>query len=205
MVFLLAINYFVSYLWAPSEEVQNAFILASIVFYLLVLQFFRSPNRKITTHPNLVLAPADGKVVVIEHTDETEYFNDQRIQVSIFMSPLNVHNNRAPVAGIVKLFRYHPGKYRVAWHPKASQENERTTMVLGMANGLDILVRQIAGAMARRIKWYVEEGEQVRQGQEYGFINFGSRVDVFLPTTANILVDQNDKAIGGKTVIAELI
>lgn len=205
MVILMIINFSIGYFWIPSEEVQNIFILASIAFYLLVLQFFRIPNREITSHPNLVLAPADGKVVVIEHTTETEYFNDERIQISIFMSPLNVHNNRTPVSGLVKFFKYHPGKYMVAWHPKASTENERTTMVVEMASGLEILVRQIAGAMARRIKWYVEEGNQVQQGNEYGFIKFGSRVDVFLPTTAKILVDQDTKTVGGKTVLAELV
>ena len=204
VVILVTINFCVGYFWTPSEEVINAVILVSIAFYIIVLQFFRIPNRKIVLHPNLVLAPADGKVVVIEKTTETEYFQDERIQLSIFMSPLNVHNNRLPVSGLVKMFKYHPGKYRVAWHPKASTENERTSMVVAMENGVDVLVRQIAGALARRIKWYVQEGQPVRQGDEYGFIKFGSRVDVFLPTSAKILIDIDAKTVGGKTILAEL-
>ena len=204
MVILVTINFCVGYFWTPSEDIQNVVILVSIGFYILILQFFRIPNRQINLHPNLVLAPADGKVVVIEKTTEPEYFADERIQLSIFMSPLNVHNNRVPVSGRVKMFKYHPGKYMVAWHPKASTENERTSMVIEMSTGLDILVRQIAGAMARRIKWYVNEGQPVQQGDEYGFIKFGSRVDVFLPTNANILVDKNAKTVGGKTILAEL-
>ncbi|RLD24891.1 MAG: phosphatidylserine decarboxylase family protein [Bacteroidetes bacterium] len=204
LVILVAINMAIIYLWPTMVVVQNLTIIGSIIFYLLILQFFRNPKIEITEDANLVLAPADGKVVVIEKTLESEHFNDERIQISIFMSPLNVHINRSPVAGIVKYFKYHPGKYLVAWHPKSSTENERTTMVLTMANGVELLVRQIAGAMARRIKWYVNEDHTLSQGQEFGFIKFGSRVDVFLPTNANILVSMGTKTKGGRTVLAEL-
>lgn len=201
---LVATNVAIMYIWPEDYMLQNICMLVSIGFYLLIFQFFRIPNIVINQNANQVLAPADGKVVVVEKTTENEHFNDERIQISIFMSPLNVHNNRAPVAGSVKFFKYHPGKYLVAWHPKSSEENERTTMVMTMANGVDILVRQIAGAMARRIKWYVKEGNILAQGQEFGFIKFGSRVDVFLPTDANVIVAPGTKTKGGRTVLAEL-
>jgi phosphatidylserine decarboxylase len=151
-----------------------------------------------------VYAPADGKVVVIEKTQELEYFDEPRLQVSIFMSPLNVHVNRNPVSGVIKMFKYHAGKYLVAWHPKSSTDNERTTMVVETASGIDILVRQIAGAVARRIKYYVNEGDSVTQGEEFGFIRFGSRVDLFLPLESKILVKVGQKTTGGKTIIANL-
>jgi phosphatidylserine decarboxylase len=203
LVILVAINVAINYYWPTMIILQNLTILGSIIIYLLILQFFRNPNIVINEDANLVLAPADGKVVVVENTTESEHFNDERIQVSIFMSPVNVHINRTPVAGRVKYFKYHPGKYLVAWHPKSSTENERTSMVLTMANGVDILVRQIAGAMARRIKWYVKEGQPLTQGQEFGFIKFGSRVDVFLPTNTKILVSTGTKTKAGRTVLAE--
>jgi phosphatidylserine decarboxylase len=203
MVILVAINAAIIYYWPTMIILQNITILSSIIFYLLILQFFRNPKVTVNENAQFVLAPADGKVVVVEKTTESEYFNDQRIQISIFMSPVNVHINRTPVAGIVKYFKYHPGKYLVAWHPKSSTENERTSMVLSMTNGVDILVRQIAGAMARRINWYVKEGQPLTQGQEFGFIKFGSRVDVFLPMSANILVATGTKTKAGRTVLAE--
>lgn len=178
--------------------------IVSIGFYLFILQFFRNPQRVISAEDHQVLAPADGKVVVIEKTTETEYFKDERIQVSIFMSPLNVHVCRSPLAGAVKFFKYHAGKYLVAWHPKSSTDNERTTMVVQTASGQEILVRQIAGAVARRIKWYVDENSTLAQGQEYGFIKFGSRLDIFLPLDADIKTQIDDKPRGGQTVIAEL-
>jgi phosphatidylserine decarboxylase len=156
-------------------------------------------------HTRHVIAPADGKVVVIEETEETEYFNDRRRQVSIFMSPVNVHVNRNPVEGVVKYFKYHAGKYLVAWHPKSSTENERTTIVIQTPGKLEIMMRQIAGALAKRIVWYVKEGQPVAQGEEFGFIKFGSRVDVFLPLEAKVLVNIGDKTVGGVTVIAELL
>ena len=204
LVILVAINVGLTYFWPTMIMVQNIAILGSIILYLLILQFFRNPKIEVNENAQYVLAPADGKVVVVETTTESEYLKDERIQISIFMSPVNVHINRTPVAGKVKYFKYHPGKYLVAWHPKSSTENERTSMVLSMANGVDILVRQIAGAMARRIKWYVKEGNSLSQGQEFGFIKFGSRVDVFLPTNARVLVSTGTKTKAGRTVLAEL-
>src|SRR5690606_21936 len=170
----------------------------------IFLQFFRSPKIITAYNEKHILAPADGKVVVIEETLETEYFNDMRKQVSIFMSPVNVHVNRNPASGVIKYFKYHAGKYLVAWHPKSSTENERTTFVIGLQNGVDILVRQIAGALARRIKWYIQEKDSVVQGEEFGFIKFGSRVDLFLPLDAIVKVNIGDKTKAGRTVIAQL-
>ena len=177
----------------------------SLLLFIFFLQFFRNPKRKVEFNEKRVLAPADGKVVVIEQTSEAEYFKGQdRIQVSIFMSPLNVHVNRNPVTGLIKYFKYHKGKYLVAWHPKSSTENERTTIVYELHKGVEILMRQIAGAAARRIKWYVEENQSVIQGHEFGFIKFGSRVDVFLPLGTEIKVKKGQKTKGGITVIGEL-
>lgn len=193
------------YYFAPDQTLlRQVIVVISIVVYLLVLQFFRNPRRRTPENERTVIAPADGKVVVIEETVETEYFNGPRRQISIFMSPVNVHVNRNPVAGIVKFFRYHPGKYLVAWHPKSSTANERTTVVIQTPSGVEILFRQIAGAMARRIRWYVQEGQQVTQGSEMGFIKFGSRVDVYVPLDAKVLVELNQKTVGGVTVLAEL-
>jgi phosphatidylserine decarboxylase len=171
---------------------------------LIILQFFRSPIFEIKKNDKQVLAPADGKVVVIEEADETEYLKSRRKQISIFMSPVNVHVNRMPVAGTVSYFKYHPGKYLVAWHPKSSTENERTTVVAKMKTGQEILFRQVAGALARRIKWYVKEGQPLEQGDEFGFIKFGSRVDIFLPLDAKVNVAIGEVTKGGRTVIAEL-
>ncbi len=188
-----------------SIELKRSIAISSTIFYLLILQFFRNPRIAISHDETQVLAPADGKVVVIEEVSEHEYFNGERkIQISIFMSPLNVHINRTPVSGIVKYFKYHAGQYLVAWHPKSSTDNERTTVVVEMHNGLEVMVRQIAGAMARRIKWYIEEGDAVRQGEEFGFIKFGSRVDVYLPPGSVVLASVGDKTKAGKTVLAEL-
>ena len=178
--------------------------LITLALLLFLISFFRIPNRTLTIEENSIIAPADGKVVVIEETIEDEYFKGPRRQVSIFMSPINVHVNRNPLSGVVKFFKYHPGKYLVAWHPKSSTENERTTVVVQHANGTEVLFRQIAGALARRICWYVKEGDAVTQGEEFGFIKFGSRVDIFLPLDAKILVNIGDKPVSGETVIAEL-
>lgn len=180
-------------------------VALGIVFFLIILQFFRVPVRKTNQNPKHIIAPADGKVVVIEEVVETEYFKTPRRQISIFMSPINVHINFNPLSGIVSYFKYHPGKYLVAWDPKSSTDNERTTLVVKHQNGTEVLFRQIAGALARRICWYVKEGDTVEQGKEFGFIKFGSRVDVFLPLDAKILVNLNDKPVGGETVIAELM
>lgn len=179
-------------------------IPASILIFLAVLQFFRNPKREIKiSNDKIVYAPADGKVVTIETCEEPEYFGDKRLMISIFMSPTNVHVNRNPISGRVNYFKYHPGKYLVAWHPKSSTENERTTVVIG--NGQDeILLRQIAGALAKRIKTYLHVGDQVKQGSDMGFIKFGSRVDVFLPLDAKIEVSLGQKVKGNQTVIARL-
>ena len=180
--------------------------LIQIVFFLLwfwVLWFFRIPVRKFTEGGDLVIAPADGKVVVIEETQENEYFKDKRLQVSIFMSPLNVHVNRSPISGKVDYVKYHPGKYLVAWHPKSSTENERTTVVVSN-NNVTLLMRQIAGAMARRIKYYVKGGETIGQNAEFGFIRFGSRVDVFFPVGTKIEVKIGEAVKGGQTVLAKI-
>jgi phosphatidylserine decarboxylase len=169
---------------------------------LLLLNFFRIPDKELVQDENLIVAPCDGKVVVIEEVFEGEYLKENRRQISIFMSPLNVHNNLNSVAGLVTYFRYHPGKYLVAWHPKSSTENERTSYAIRHSSGREILQRQIAGALARRICWYVKPGDAVKQGAEYGFIKFGSRVDVFVPCDAEILVQLNQKTTGGETILA---
>ncbi|MFD2554057.1 phosphatidylserine decarboxylase family protein [Sphingobacterium tabacisoli] len=201
VLFIFIINAVANY-YDANLIIKWFLYLVSAFLFVTIVQFFRSPIKKIQTDENVVLCPADGKVVVIEETEETEYFNDRRIQVSIFMSPINVHVNRNPVSGIVSFFKYHPGKFLVAWHPKSSTENERTTVVVKKANGVEVLFRQIAGALARRIVWYVKENQAVQQGEEFGFIKFGSRVDLFLPLGTKIDVAIGDKVVGGKTVIA---
>lgn len=173
------------------------------LIFVWILRFFRSPKRILTPDDNLIICSADGKVVAIEEVDEPEYFGDKRIQVSVFMSPNNVHINWSPISGIVKYMKYHPGKYLVAWHPKSSTENERTTIVIENENGRQVLVRQIAGAMARRIVCYAREGNAVRQGDELGFIKFGSRVDLFLPMESKVKVKLGQLVTGKSTVIAE--
>lgn len=204
LVALFGLNWLVFSYYPQSALIQNSAILVSVIFYLMILQFFRNPIFAITQNTKHVLAPADGKVVVIEETEETEYFKSRRKQISIFMSPVNVHVNRAPVSGVISFFKYHPGKYLVAWHPKSSTENERTTIAVKMKNGAEIVFRQIAGALARRIKWYIKEGQSIEQGQEFGFIKFGSRVDIFLPLDAKVTVKIGDITKGGRTIIAEL-
>ena len=203
LIILFVLNWGIAKLYPASIILQDFVIGGSVIFYLIILQFFRSPIFDVSKNENQVLAPAEGKVVVIEETEETEYFKEKRIQISIFMSPVNVHVNRMPVAGVISFCKYHAGKYLVAWHPKSSTENERTTLVVKMKDGVEVLFRQIAGALARRIKWYVKEGQQLEQGEEFGFIKFGSRVDVFLPLSAKIKVSIGDKTYGGKTVLAE--
>ncbi|MDA6072110.1 phosphatidylserine decarboxylase family protein [Flavobacterium sp. AC] len=176
--------------------------IAGVLVLIIILQFFRNPKRIAIRNSDQILAPVDGKVVVIEEVYEGEFFKDKRIQVSIFMSPINVHVTRYAMDGIIKFSKYHPGKFLVAWHPKASEENERTTVVIENETFGQILYRQIAGALARRIVNYAQEGMQVVQGTDAGFIKFGSRVDLFLPLGTPINVVLNQKAIGGKTVIA---
>ena len=204
LLILFALNWAIGFYLPQAEAVQTIVLVASLIFYLIILQFFRLPIFIVQKNEKQVIAPADGKVVVIEETEETEYLKSKRIQVSIFMSPINVHVNRMPVSGAISFFKYHPGKYLVAWHPKSSTENERTTVVAKMKNGTEILFRQIAGALARRIKYYVKEGQLLEQGDEFGFIKFGSRVDIFLPLDAKVNVKIGDKTTGGKTVVAEL-
>jgi phosphatidylserine decarboxylase len=176
--------------------------ITGLVVLIIILQFFRNPKRIAIRNSNHIIAPVDGKVVVIEEVYEGEFFKDKRLQVSIFMSPINVHVTRYAMDGIIKFSKYHPGKFLVAWHPKASEENERTTVVIENDTFGQILYRQIAGALARRIVNYAKEGMQVIQGTDAGFIKFGSRVDLFLPLGTPIDVVLGQKAIGGKTVIA---
>jgi len=198
---LAALNFAI---WKFAPIAFWPLLVLSVVFYLIVLQFFRNPVREVlTADNNLVYAPADGRVCVIEEVFEAEYFKEKRLQVSIFMSPFNVHVNRNPVSGVVNYFKYHPGKYLVAWHPKSSTENERTTVVYNFGEG-EILMRQIAGALAKRIKWYIHEGDQVEQGRDMGFIKFGSRVDLYLPLDAKIEVSLEQKVKGNRTIIARL-
>ena len=196
----IAVAYFIN-----ITPVTVVFGVLCFGFWLLIAQFFRNPERFTLVNPKHIIAPADGKLVVIEETEETEYFKDKRIQLSIFMSPLNVHVNRYPASGIVTYVKYHKGHYLVAWHPKSSTENERTTIVVKTGSGVEILFRQIAGAVARRIKYYCKEGDTAGQGDEMGFIKFGSRVDVFLPVGSKVTAKLNDKVKGGETVIAELM
>ncbi|MEO6167228.1 MAG: phosphatidylserine decarboxylase family protein [Chitinophagales bacterium] len=198
---VIIINLLLMLLIALPVWLQAALILLSVAFYLFLISFFRNPERNIAANANEIIAPADGKVVVIEETMETEYFNAPRRQVSIFMSPANVHVNRNPVSGEVQYLKYHPGKFLVAWHPKSSTENERTTVVINNEK-TELLMRQIAGILARRIVNYLKVKDTVKQGEEFGFIKFGSRVDLFLPLDAKILVQLNQDVRGGETVIA---
>ncbi|WP_340065261.1 phosphatidylserine decarboxylase family protein [Ascidiimonas aurantiaca] len=177
--------------------------LAALIFLVLILQFFRNPKRQTPVNNEHVIAPVDGKVVVIEEVEDPEYFKDKRIQVSIFMSPVNVHVTRYPVSGTITYSKYHPGKYLVAWHPKASTENERTTVVVANPIYGKVLYRQIAGALAKRIVNYAKENEEVVQGADSGFIKFGSRVDVLLPVDAKVAVTLNQKVKGGIDIIAK--
>ena len=202
---LLVIFNVAAYFFIHTEGISILTFFVSLIVYGLILQFFRNPNRDISYFDNrAVYAPADGKVVVIEEVYEAEYFKDRRIQVSIFMSPINVHVNRNPIGGKVSYFKYHEGKYLVAWHPKSSTENERTTVVI--SNGHEeVLFRQVAGALAKRIKCYVKQGQEVKQGADMGFIKFGSRVDVYLPLTAKIEVKIGDVVYGNRNIIAMLV
>ena len=179
-------------------------MIVLLVFFILILQFFRNPKRHTSLNDKQVLSPVDGKVVVIEEVEENEYFKGKRLQVSVFMSPINVHVTRYPIGGNVVFSKYHPGKYLVAWHPKASEENERTTVVLENETYGKVLYRQIAGALAKRIVNYAKPKDNVTQGADCGFIKFGSRVDLFLPLDTNIKVTLNQKVRGGETVIAEM-
>jgi phosphatidylserine decarboxylase len=191
-----------TYVWVPSFF--SFVIVFGLIIWVLIAQFFRNPVRTIEKYDNhIVYAPADGKIVVVEPVVEDEFFKEEKFQVSIFMSPLNVHVNRNPIGGIISYVKYHPGEFLVAWHPKSSTENERTTIVFGEGRNA-VLVRQIAGAVARRICYYLKVGQSVQQGADFGFIKFGSRVDLFLPMNADIKVKVGEVAVGNKTVIAYL-
>lgn len=199
IILLLAINYLVGL--SEINWLNTLIQIASLIVLVLVVQFFRNPKRVVTAKENEVVAPADGKIVVIEEVEEPEFFKDKRIQVSIFMSPVNVHVNRYPINGTVKYSKYHPGKYLVAWHPKSSILNERTTVVVEN-DKIALLFRQIAGAVARRIVLYAKKDAVAKKGEDYGFIKFGSRVDVFFPIGTMINVEMNQVVKGNKTVLA---
>jgi phosphatidylserine decarboxylase len=199
IILLLAINYLIGL--SEINWLNTLIQIASLIVLVLVVQFFRNPKRVVTAKENEVVAPADGKIVVIEEVEEPEFFKDKRIQVSIFMSPVNVHVNRYPINGTVKYSKYHPGKYLVAWHPKSSTLNERTTVVVEN-DKIALLFRQIAGAVARRIVLYAKKDAIAKKGEDYGFIKFGSRVDVFFPLGTKINVEMNQVVKGNKTVLA---
>lgn len=201
---LVVVNLVVNIVWSEHDLVRWAFIICSLMLYIFLLFFFRWPARRLEPDHGLIYAPADGKVVVIEDTYEKEYFKDMRLQVSIFMSPFNVHSNRYPVSGRIKYVRYHRGNYMVAWHPKSSELNERSSIVIETKDGTEILVRQIAGAVARRIVTYAKENQEVMQGDELGFIKFGSRVDVFLPVGTEIEVPILQQVKANKSIIAKI-
>ncbi|APY09967.1 phosphatidylserine decarboxylase [Seonamhaeicola sp. S2-3] len=195
----LLIDSFISIYW-----LRTLLMIAFLVLLLLILQFFRNPKRKTVINNKQVIAPVDGKVVVIEEVFEKEYFKEKRLQVSVFMSPINVHVTRYPISGKIIFSKYHPGKYLVAWHPKASEENERTSIVVENDTYGKVLYRQIAGALAKRIVNYAKVNETAKQGDDAGFIKFGSRVDLFLPLDTNLKVELNQKVRGGETIIAEM-
>ena len=197
LINLLSANYI------DSELISKSIGLITIIVLILILQFFRNPKRKTELNDELIISPVDGKVVAIEKVHEKEYFKDERIQISIFMSPLNVHVTRYAASGSIKFSKYHPGKYLVAWHPKSSEKNERTTIVINTKIFGEILYRQIAGAVARRIVNYAKVGNDVVQGKDAGFIKFGSRVDLFLPLDSKIKVELNQVVKGGEDTIAE--
>jgi phosphatidylserine decarboxylase len=195
---ILLAEKFIEIIW-----VVKAIQIVILAFLFIVLQFFRNPKRATNLNENTIIAPVDGKVVVIEEVEEPEYFKDKRLQVSIFMSPINVHVTRYAMSGVVKYSKYHPGKYLVAWHPKASTENERTTIVLDNKVFGEVLYRQIAGALAKRIVNYAEEGTEVIQGTDAGFIKFGSRVDLYLPIGTELTIKLGDVVKGGTQVVAK--
>lgn len=203
MILLIIVN-LVAYTFIFEPWIRITILVISILLFFLVVQFFRNPKRNTELSDIHVVAPVDGKVVVIEEVFEKEYFKDQRLMVSVFMSPINVHVTRHPVSGVVKYSKYHPGKYLVAWHPKASEDNERTTVVVENPVAGEVLYRQIAGALAKRIVNYAKEGEEVVQGSDSGFIKFGSRVDVFLPVGTPLEVKLNQKVRGGISLIAKI-
>ncbi|HET7819423.1 MAG TPA: phosphatidylserine decarboxylase family protein [Bacteroidia bacterium] len=202
LLFICFLNAIIYFLGCGEALKWAGYIVSALLLYI-VLQFFRNPSRKTPKNDSHIISPADGKVVVIEEVMEEEYFHDKRLQVSIFMSPFNVHVNRYPMNGAISYYKYHPGKYLVAWHPKSSTENERTTVVVKNSK-CEILFRQIAGALARRIVFYGKQNDTVEQGSQCGFIKFGSRVDLFFPIGTKLNVKLNDVVTGGESVIAYL-
>jgi len=205
VVVFSAIMIWIARYFFPGNSLALGFAYLLAIFLIItILQFFRHPSRVHTLDEKLIIAPADGKVVVIEETTEHEYFKDKRLQVSIFMSPVNVHVNRYPISGVVSFFKYHPGKFLAAWEPKSSTDNERTTIVVKNSAGVEILFRQIAGALARRIVWYCKEGDQAQQCGEMGFIKFGSRVDLFLPLGTELNVKIGDVVKGSQSILGKI-
>ncbi|MDA9977701.1 phosphatidylserine decarboxylase family protein [Flavobacteriaceae bacterium] len=200
---IIALINLLSATYIDSELISKSIGLITIIVLILILQFFRNPKRKTELNDELIISPVDGKIVAIEKVHEKEYFKDERIQISIFMSPINVHVTRYAASGSIKFSKYHPGKYLVAWHPKSSEKNERTTIVIDTKIFGEILYRQIAGAVARRIVNYAKVGNDVVQGKDAGFIKFGSRVDLFLPLDSKIKVELNQVVKGGEDTIAE--
>ncbi len=201
---LLVVNVLTGIFWGANPLVKYSVLIFSLMTYVFTLFFFRLPVRHLEPDPGLIYAPADGKVVVIEETEENEYFGDTRLQVSIFMSPFNMHSNRYPVSGRIKFVGYHPGHYLVAWHPKSSELNERSSVVIETDSGTEILIRQVAGAVARRIVTYAREDQMVKQGDELGFIKFGSRVDIFLPVGTEIEIPILQQVKANKSIIARI-
>ena len=204
-VFLAGINLGIHFLWPETAVLRWIILALSVLFFAFILLFFRTPARKLEPNPLLIYAPADGKVVVIEETFEKEYFKDIRLQISIFMSPFNMHSNRYPISGTVSYVKYHPGKKIVAWSPKSSELNERSTVVVESESGTEILIRQVAGAVARRIVTYSKNGDAVKQGDEFGFIKFGSRVDIFLPEGTQVDVQMFQQVRASRTIIAQVL
>ncbi len=204
LVFSAIIIFIAKYFFPEFLVAQWFAYVLSCFLIIIILQFFRDPSREFTINEGQIIAPADGKVVVVEETEENEYFKDKRLQVSIFMSPLNVHINRFPISGKVSFFKYHSGKFLAAWEPKSSTDNERTTIVVEHPNGKKVLFRQIAGALARRIVWYCKEGDQAKQCEQMGFIKFGSRVDLFLPLDTKLNVKIGDVVKGSQSVIGSI-
>ncbi len=204
LVLMLAINMIVIKNYNVTNIIYISIATFCTALYFWIAYFFRDPKRLITQYQGYILAPADGKIIHIEEVYEDEYFKDKRLKISIFMSPLNVHINRNPMSGIIKFFRYHAGKYLVAFHPKSSKKNERTTIVIENNEGFEVLFRQIAGFVARRIKFYPKQGDFVEQGAQAGFIKFGSRADIFLPIGTSVLIEKGEKVKGGLSLLAKI-
>ena len=204
LITLLVLNLIVDFTWPHLGLLKWGFMICSFLLYIFLLFFFRLPIRAFEADPGLIYAPADGKVVVIEETMENEYFKDMRLQVSIFMSPFNMHSNRYPVSGKIKYVCHHSGQNMVAWHPKSSELNERSTIVIKTDDGTEVMIRQIAGAVARRIVTYSKENLNVRQGDELGFIKFGSRVDIFLPLGTEVEIPILQQVKANKSIIAKI-